>query len=255
MDPVDLIWKNGEFVALGGRPDARPQPRPALRNRRFRGNSLLRDRARPRRLPPRRAPRPAREVGRALLPRAALHGRADPPAPRTSCCAATACAPATSGRSPSAATARLGLYAKDAPIDVIIAALPWGAYLGDESAGTRHPRQGLQLAPDQSGDSSIPHAKASGQYLNSILAKTESAQLRLRRGDPARRARLRLRGLGRERLRRPRRRALITPGHTSAILDGITRNVGGPDRHATSATPWSSATSPAPSSTWPTRSS
>ena len=68
----------------------------------------------------------------------------------------------------------MGLYAQSAPIEVIIAVWPWGAYLGEE--GKKH---GIRAKVSSwrriSGDSLIPHAKASGQYLNSILAKTETA--------------------------------------------------------------------------------
>ena len=68
----------------------------------------------------------------------------------------------------------MGLYAKSAPIEVIVAVWPWGAYLGDE--GKQHGIRAKvsswrRIAPA----GLIPHAKASGQYLNSILAKTESA--------------------------------------------------------------------------------
>ena len=67
----------------------------------------------------------------------------------------------------------MGLYAKDAPIDVIVAVWPWGAYLGEESknGGIRAKVSSWRrICPG----GSIPHAKASGQYLNSILAKTET---------------------------------------------------------------------------------
>ena len=68
----------------------------------------------------------------------------------------------------------MGLYAKTAPVDVIVAAWPWGAYLGDEGK-----RDGISAKVSSwrriSPAGLIPHAKASGQYLNSILAKTEAA--------------------------------------------------------------------------------
>ena len=68
----------------------------------------------------------------------------------------------------------MGLYAQSAPIDVMIAVWPWGAYLGEEGK-----RDGIRAKVSSwrriSPDSLIPHAKASGQYLNSILAKTEAA--------------------------------------------------------------------------------
>ena len=147
----------------------------------------------------------------------------------------------------------MGLYAQSAPVDVMIAVWPWGAYLGEEGK-----RNGVRAKVSSwrriSPDSLIPQAKASGQYLNSILAKTEIGQGRLRRGDPARPARLRLRGLGREHLRRPRRRAR-DPAARRLDPRRDQPQVGDPDRRATSATRWSSATSPAPSSTWPRRSS
>jgi branched-chain amino acid aminotransferase len=68
----------------------------------------------------------------------------------------------------------MGLYAKSAPVEVVIAVWPWGAYLGEEGK-----RNGIRAKVSSwrriSPASLIPHAKASGQYLNSILAKTESA--------------------------------------------------------------------------------
>jgi branched-chain amino acid aminotransferase len=115
----------------------------------------------------------------------------------------------------------MGLYAQSAPIDVIIAVWPWGAYLGEEGK-----RNGIRCKVSSwrciSGDSLIPHAKASGQYLNSILAKTESANsgydeaiLLDTSGNVSE-------GSG-ENLFIVRDGVLATPGHTSSILDGITR--------------------------------
>ena len=43
----------------------------------------------------------------------------------------------------------MGLNPLDAPIDVAIAAWPWGAYLGEEGEGARRAREGLQLAAHQ----------------------------------------------------------------------------------------------------------
>ena len=69
----------------------------------------------------------------------------------------------------------MGLYAQSAPIEVIDRRLALGRLPRRGGQAARHPRQGLVLAADLAGDGLIPHAKASGQYLNSILAKTESA--------------------------------------------------------------------------------
>src|SRR5215207_1808505 len=115
----------------------------------------------------------------------------------------------------------MGLYAQSAPIEVIIAVWPWGAYLGEEGK-----RSGIRCKVSSwrgiSGDSLIPHAKASGQYLNSILAKTESANagydeaiLLDVQGNVSE-------GSG-ENVFIVRDGILATPGHTSSILDGITR--------------------------------
>ena len=68
----------------------------------------------------------------------------------------------------------MGLFAQSAPVDVVVAVWPWGAYLGEEGK-----RNGIRAKVSSwrriSPAGLIPHAKASGQYLNSILAKTESA--------------------------------------------------------------------------------
>ncbi len=115
----------------------------------------------------------------------------------------------------------LGLYAKDAPVDVIIAAFPWGAYLGEESAG-KGIRAKVSSWRTISGDSLIPHAKASGQYLNSILAKTESANAGYDEAILLDQHGCVSEGSG-ENVFVVRDGILITPGHTSSILDGITR--------------------------------
>ena len=69
----------------------------------------------------------------------------------------------------------MGLYPLDAPVEVSIAAWPWGAYLGEEGKrrGVRAKVASWRRIPH---DSLIPHAKASGQYLNSVLAKVEASK-------------------------------------------------------------------------------
>ena len=106
----------------------------------------------------------------------------------------------------------MGLYAQSAPIDVIVAVWPWGAYLGEE--GKKHGiRTKVSSWRTISGDSLIPHAKASGQYLNSILAKTESAKAGYDEAILLDQHGYVSRGLGREHLRRPRRRHLHAAAH------------------------------------------
>ena len=67
----------------------------------------------------------------------------------------------------------MGLYPLDSPVDVSIAVWEWGAYLGEEGK-QRGIRAKVSSWRRISSDSLIPHAKASGQYLNSVLAKIES---------------------------------------------------------------------------------
>ncbi len=66
----------------------------------------------------------------------------------------------------------MGLFPLDAPVDVVIAAWPWGAYLGEESK-VKGVRAKISSWRKISGEGLIPAAKATGQYLNSILAKVE----------------------------------------------------------------------------------
>ena len=69
----------------------------------------------------------------------------------------------------------MGLNPLDNPVEVSIAVWEWGAYLGEE--GKNH---GIRATVSPwrriSPDSLIPASKASGQYLNSILAKNASVE-------------------------------------------------------------------------------
>ena len=143
--------------------------------------------------------------------------RGDPRADR----AATGCAPATSARSPSAATARWASTRQSAPIEVIIAVWPWGAYLGDE--GKRHGIRAKVSSWRRIGPGGlIPHAKASGQYLNSILAKTESANAGYEEAILLDERGFVCEGSG-ENIFLVRDGEIVTPPHVASILDGINR--------------------------------
>jgi len=67
----------------------------------------------------------------------------------------------------------MGLNPLENPVEAMVAVWEWGAYLGEEGQ-----RNGVRARVSSyrriSSDSLIPHAKASGQYLNSVLAKIES---------------------------------------------------------------------------------
>jgi branched-chain amino acid aminotransferase len=67
----------------------------------------------------------------------------------------------------------MGLYPLDCPVEVTIAVWEWGAYLGDEGKqrGVRGKVSSWRRIPS---DAVIPLAKATGQYLNSVLAKVEA---------------------------------------------------------------------------------
>ncbi|MDQ3719862.1 MAG: branched-chain amino acid transaminase [Actinomycetota bacterium] len=69
----------------------------------------------------------------------------------------------------------MGLNPLDNPVEVSIAVWQWGAYLGEESK-TNGVRAKTSSWRRISPDSLIPHSKASGQYLNSVLAKVESVK-------------------------------------------------------------------------------
>jgi branched-chain amino acid aminotransferase len=115
----------------------------------------------------------------------------------------------------------MGLYASSAPVELMIAVWPWGAYLGEESK-----RAGIRAKVSSwrriSPDSLIPHAKASGQYLNSILAKTETAKAGYDEAILLDARGFVCEGSG-ENIFVVREGKLVTPPHTASILDGITR--------------------------------
>ena len=115
----------------------------------------------------------------------------------------------------------MGLYAQSAPIEVIIAVWPWGAYLGEDSK-----KHGIRTKVSSwrtiSGDSLIPHAKASGQYLNSILAKTESANAGYDEAILLDERGFVCEGSG-ENIFLVRDGEIVTPPHVASILDGINR--------------------------------
>jgi len=115
----------------------------------------------------------------------------------------------------------MGLYAQDAPIEMIVAVWEWGAYLGDDGK-----RNGVRAKVSSwrriSPQGLIPHAKASGQYLNSILAKTETARAGYDEAILLDERGLVCEGSG-ENIFLVRDGTLVTPPHTASILDGITR--------------------------------
>lgn len=116
---------------------------------------------------------------------------------------------------------QMGLNPLDAPVDVTIACWEWGVYLGEEGK-----RNGIRAKVSSwrriSPDSLIPHAKASGQYLNSVLAKVESVKAGYEEAILLDDHGYVCEGTG-ENIYVVREGVIATPGQSNSILDGITR--------------------------------
>ncbi len=67
----------------------------------------------------------------------------------------------------------MGLYVENNPVQIVIAAWPWGAYLGDEGL-----KNGIRIKISSyvryNVNAAMSKAKIGGSYVNSILAKKES---------------------------------------------------------------------------------
>ena len=69
----------------------------------------------------------------------------------------------------------MGLYPGDNPVEVAIAVWPWGAYLGEEAL--EHGVRCKVSSFRRIGPNTLPPAaKATGQYINSVLAKLEASR-------------------------------------------------------------------------------
>jgi branched-chain amino acid aminotransferase len=116
---------------------------------------------------------------------------------------------------------QMGLFPLDAPVEVSIAVWPWGAYLGEESK-----RLGIRAKVSSwrriAHDSLIPHAKACGQYLNSVLAKIEASKAGYQEAILLDARGFVCEGSG-ENIYALREGRIITPPQAAGILDGINR--------------------------------
>ena len=116
---------------------------------------------------------------------------------------------------------QMGLYPLDAPVEVSIAAWTWAAYLGEEGK-----RDGVRAKVSSwrriSHDALIPHAKASGQYLNSVLAKIEASKAGYQEAILLDSHGFVCEGTG-ENVFIVREGEIVTPPQTAGILDGINR--------------------------------
>lgn len=116
---------------------------------------------------------------------------------------------------------QMGLNPLDCEVSVSIAVWPWGAYLGEDSA-SRGVRAKVSSWRRISSDSLIPHAKASGQYLNSVLAKVESVKAGYQESILLDAHGMVCEGTG-ENIYIVREGVVLTPPQTAGILDGISR--------------------------------
>jgi branched-chain amino acid aminotransferase len=116
----------------------------------------------------------------------------------------------------------MGLYPLHAPVDVVVAVWPWGAYLGDE--GIRHGIRAKVSSIQALGHTQLARAaKATGQYLNSILAKIEVTNAGYDEAIMLDAAGHVCEGSG-ENLFLVRDGVLFTPFPTDGVLEGITRD-------------------------------
>jgi branched-chain amino acid aminotransferase len=116
---------------------------------------------------------------------------------------------------------QMGLFPLDAPVEVSIAVWSWGAYLGEEGKrlGVRAKVASWRRIPH---DSLIPHAKACGQYLNSVLAKIEASKAGYQEAILLDSHGFVCEGSG-ENIYAVRDGVIMTPPQTAGILDGISR--------------------------------
>ena len=110
---------------------------------------------------------------------------------------------ATSARSSYRGYGVMGLNPLPAPVDVLIAVWPWDTYLGEE--GMKHGVTAGISSWRQRGINSMPPARPRRPATTRTPPRQDrGARPRLRRGDHAQRGRPRVRGHGREPLRRAR---------------------------------------------------
>jgi branched-chain amino acid aminotransferase len=115
----------------------------------------------------------------------------------------------------------MGLFPLEAPVDVAIAAWPWGAYLGED--GLKRGIRAKIASWRRIGSTTVPAtAKAGGQYLNSILAKVETHKAGYDEALLLNEAGYVADGSG-ENLFIVRHGEIITPPVQASILEGITR--------------------------------
>ena len=116
----------------------------------------------------------------------------------------------------------LGVATMGNPVDVVIISFPWGAYLGEE--GQRTGITTMVSSWERVGPNVIPHvAKATGIYLNSMLATTEARRAGYDEAIMLTRDGYVADGPG-ENIFVVKNGKLLTPPLSMSILPGITRD-------------------------------
>jgi branched-chain amino acid aminotransferase len=115
----------------------------------------------------------------------------------------------------------MGVNPLQAPVNISIAAWPWGAYLGEDAL-----ERGVRIKISswrRNGQNSLPAAaKATGQYINSVLAKVESLKAGYDEAIMLNEAGFITDGSG-ENVFAVRDGLITTPPIAAGCLDGITR--------------------------------
>jgi branched-chain amino acid aminotransferase len=116
----------------------------------------------------------------------------------------------------------LGVAARDNPVEVVIMSWPWGTYLGDD--GLQNGIRAKVSSWQRIGPNVIPHvAKATGVYLNSMLAVTEANNAGYEEAIMLTHDGYVADGSG-ENIFAVRDGVLYTPDLSAGILPGITRD-------------------------------
>ena len=119
-------------------------------------------------------------------------------------------------------TGSIGLNPAAANVHMIIAAWEWGAYLGEEGV-----KNGIRVAVSSwrriEANASMPDAKGTGGYINSVLAKTAALKAGYDEAILLNQAGLVAEGSG-ENMFIVRKGIVHTPPNSAGALDGITRD-------------------------------
>jgi len=115
----------------------------------------------------------------------------------------------------------MGVNPLNAPVNVVVAVWPWGAYLGEQAL-----EQGVRVKISswkRNDQNSLPAAaKATGQYINGVLAKVESLKAGYDEAIMLNQQGFNTDGSG-ENVFVVRHGVLYTPPTSAGCLDGITR--------------------------------